>query len=155
LPFGLIQGVGRPDITAKFHLLELPAYLLLLWYAVQAWGVVGAAVAWTARVGADLLLLSFYVRATNRIDTRVALEARSYRLLEISLLLMACGWLLDTVVPNPILKVAVWAVLSGTMAWVAWRWLLTGEERCYIGTRGARVARVMVGRPAAGKKTSP
>ena len=56
--FTLIQGVGRPDVTAKLHLLEFPVYILLLYYLIIFWGVEGAAIAWTVRVGIDALLLS-------------------------------------------------------------------------------------------------
>lgn len=57
--FTLIQGVGRPDITAKLHLLEFPIYILLLYFLTVFWGVEGAAVAWTVRIGIDALLLLF------------------------------------------------------------------------------------------------
>jgi O-antigen/teichoic acid export membrane protein len=57
IPFALVQGVGRPDLTAKLHLIELPAYLLTLWWLISARGVEGAAIAWTARVGVDALVL--------------------------------------------------------------------------------------------------
>lgn len=57
VPFSLVQGVGRPDLTAKFHLLELPLYVALLWWSIGRWGIVGAAMAWSARVSLDALLL--------------------------------------------------------------------------------------------------
>jgi O-antigen/teichoic acid export membrane protein len=57
IPFALVQGVGRPDLTAKLHLIELPAYLLTLWWLISARGVEGAAIAWTARAGVDALVL--------------------------------------------------------------------------------------------------
>jgi len=53
IPFALVQGVGRPDLTAKLHLIELPLYLLALWWLISTRGVEGAAMAWTARVGVD------------------------------------------------------------------------------------------------------
>lgn len=53
VPFALVQGVGRPDLTAKLHLIELPLYLLSLWWLVSAFGIVGAAMAWTLRVAVD------------------------------------------------------------------------------------------------------
>jgi O-antigen/teichoic acid export membrane protein len=56
-PFALIQATGRPDLTAKLHLLELPIYLPALWWLTGAYGIVGAAVAWLARVTVDTLLL--------------------------------------------------------------------------------------------------
>jgi O-antigen/teichoic acid export membrane protein len=57
VPFSLIQGVGRPDLTAKLHLLELPAYLIALWYMSRNYGINGAAIAWTVRVFLDALIL--------------------------------------------------------------------------------------------------
>jgi O-antigen/teichoic acid export membrane protein len=57
LPLALIQGVGRPDVAARFHLFELPLYAFLLWFGVTRMGIPGAALAWTVRVGCDALLL--------------------------------------------------------------------------------------------------
>lgn len=56
VPFALIQASGRPDITAKLHMLELVPYLLILWMLVGKAGITGAAVAWTCRVTLDALL---------------------------------------------------------------------------------------------------
>ena len=42
VPFGLLQGLGRPDLTAKFHLLELPFYALALWFLSSRLGLPGA-----------------------------------------------------------------------------------------------------------------
>ena len=57
LPYSYIQGMGRPDLTAKFHLAELLPYAVLAWVFVQSFGVAGAALAWTIRVSADAALL--------------------------------------------------------------------------------------------------
>lgn len=57
IAYTLIQAHGRPDLTAKLHLLELPLYLLLAWELVRFWGVAGAALAWVLRVAADALML--------------------------------------------------------------------------------------------------
>lgn len=57
IALSLIQGVGRPDISAKLHLTELPLYLVTLYFATKTYGAKGAAIAWTARVVIDALLL--------------------------------------------------------------------------------------------------
>lgn len=57
VPYHLLQGVGRPDLTAKFHLLELPLHIGLTWFLLLRFGLPGAALAWTIRVGLDLVLL--------------------------------------------------------------------------------------------------
>jgi len=55
--FALIQGMGRPDLTAKIHLGQLPIYLVLLGWSLGRFGIEGAAVAWTGRVLIDTTLL--------------------------------------------------------------------------------------------------
>jgi O-antigen/teichoic acid export membrane protein len=55
--FALVQGAGRPDITAKLHMLELPFYLAGLFWAVRVAGINGVAIAWFVRVTADTVLL--------------------------------------------------------------------------------------------------
>jgi len=61
VPFGLLQALGKPDLTAKFHLVELPFYLLLLWFLVKHMGITGAALSWTLRIFLDTALLMLAV----------------------------------------------------------------------------------------------
>lgn len=58
VPFAFIQGQGRADITAKLHLLELPIYLALMFWLLTAFGIVGVAIAWLARIIIDTMLLT-------------------------------------------------------------------------------------------------
>jgi O-antigen/teichoic acid export membrane protein len=138
VPFGLIQGMGRADITAKFHLLELPLYLLLLWYAVQTWGIVGAAIAWVVRVGLDLVLLTSYARSTNLVEPRVLTGPLLGRTIWLALPLLCAGWLLGMFVPDFLPKFCIWTLLSIATAWAAWRWLLTADERNSVTERAGR-----------------
>jgi O-antigen/teichoic acid export membrane protein len=62
VPFAFIQA-GRPDLTAKFHLIELPVYVAALWCAIHWWGIEGAAVAWVGRVAVDAGLLLWCSRS--------------------------------------------------------------------------------------------
>lgn len=72
VPYASIQADGRPDITAILHLIELPIYLAILWFALHAWGIVGAAAAWTVRVALDwVLLLSI---GSFKVKSRVAIR---------------------------------------------------------------------------------
>lgn len=57
VPFAFIQAIGRADITAKLHLIELPIYVVMLWYCVNQFGLVGAAIAWVIRVLIDAVIL--------------------------------------------------------------------------------------------------
>ena len=57
VPFALFQGVGRPDVPAKFHLIELPVYICAAWILINNFGIAGAASAWVLRVSLDAFLL--------------------------------------------------------------------------------------------------
>ena len=57
VPFAYVQGAGRADVTAKFHLLELALYLPLLFFCLARFGITGAAIAWVTRVSIDAALL--------------------------------------------------------------------------------------------------
>lgn len=70
-PFVLLRGAGRPDLPAKFHLLELPIYIGIVWFLVSQWGIAGAAVAWTLRWALDGLLLFGAVFKVYRFSLRL------------------------------------------------------------------------------------
>lgn len=57
IPFSLLQGQGRPDVVAKVHMLEIIPYVLLLWFMLNMYGVLGAAIAWSVRVAIDAAFL--------------------------------------------------------------------------------------------------
>ena len=64
LPYTLLHARGNPRLTAIFHLLELLLYLVALWFLTAWFGLLGAALAWAARVLLDLFLLQ---RAARRL----------------------------------------------------------------------------------------
>ncbi|WP_068604034.1 flippase [Paenibacillus swuensis] len=61
IPYALVQGLGRPDLTAKAHLAEIIGYLPICCMLILNFGAVGAAIAWLLRVGTDLMLLQGFV----------------------------------------------------------------------------------------------
>lgn len=119
VPFTLVQGLGRPDLTAKLHLAELVPYLLLLWYGVHTLGIVGAALAWTVRVAADALLLGFYARRMSDTESPSS-DAGLYATLMLTMSLIVVAWLLGTLDVGWLLKAALWVpvlVLASCVAW--------------------------------------
>jgi O-antigen/teichoic acid export membrane protein len=57
IPFALLQAQGRPDLPAKFHLLELAPYIGGLLLGLHFAGIQGAAWAWSGRAAVDAVLL--------------------------------------------------------------------------------------------------
>lgn len=59
--YAKIQGIGRPDLTAKLHIFESIPYWILLYVLIKAYGIEGAAVAWFLRASIDTLVLAIFV----------------------------------------------------------------------------------------------
>ena len=74
VPFSVIQGCGRPDITAKLHVIEFPIHLLLLAIGYHLGGLPGVAWAWTLRVALDGALLLIVCLRLGWMDSRVLRE---------------------------------------------------------------------------------
>lgn len=124
LPYALIQADGRPDITAILHLIELPAYLVILWYALHAWGIVGAAVAWSLRVTIDCILL--FLIAAFKVKCRIP-----NRLIIVGTVLI-CSCLILEKINNMVARGIVCALILGLIALWGWRILLEFQERSDI-----------------------
>lgn len=62
VPYTLLHAKGNPRLTALFHLAELLVYGLAVWLLSAQFGLIGAALAWLARVALDWLLLHLAVR---------------------------------------------------------------------------------------------
>lgn len=143
VPFALLQGLGRPDITAKFHLLELPVYVWTAWVLVSGWGIAGAAAAWTLRAALDALLLFVAAVSVCRFSSRLW-AANGLTLTGIALLLLAimAYGLKSLAGALPVsVQLVLFAVLLGSFGWVAWRVLLDSPDR-EAALRAVRLWRV-------------
>ena len=123
VPFAFLQGVGRPDLTATLHLIELPLYLGLLWWLISTRGIEGAAIAWSARVGVDALFL--FLLAKRFLPGKNPISLRTALLPSMALLILALAALLQ----GPLVK---GLFLLGTIlcfVLVTWFRILTPEER--------------------------
>lgn len=82
IPLAMLQAQGRPDTVAKFHVLELPPFVVLLWFALRYFGLTGAAFAWVIRATIDAILLTLAAGIGSDIAKRLAPGA----------LLVFCAW---------------------------------------------------------------
>ena len=131
LPLAVLYGVGRPDLPAKFHIVEVIVHVPLTFLLVKTWGITGAALAWTLRCGADWLYYEIATRrAVGRSAEDFAEEERTRRLLWLTLAL--AGSLGLTVWASQIR----WPVAAGLVAIallaygiVGWSKVLSLEER--------------------------
>ena len=126
VPFALVQGAGRPDLTAKLHLSELPLYLLTLWCLIKGFGLEGAALAWVLRVVLDAILL-FYL-AQRLLPASVLLLQRLVVPVGLALMALAIAALLV----GPVMKGFFLALTSLGFIPAAWFHILSPEERARV-----------------------
>jgi O-antigen/teichoic acid export membrane protein len=136
VPFTFLQGAGRPDLTAKLHFAELPVYVLLLWWAVQRFGIVGAAVVWAGRVLLDAAVI--FARARELVKGRSGIGSLCVGV-GASLVVFLAGSLLA----GNSARVAFLIMVLGAFLPVAWRLVLGEEDRARVLTlvRTVRVSR--------------
>jgi O-antigen/teichoic acid export membrane protein len=131
VPFTLVQGAGRPDLTAKLHLLELPPYLAGLWWFTTRYGIEGAAVMWTLRIGMDSILL--HALALRILPGGAPVLRRTAALVACAVAVVASASL-PTTVP---LKVSYAAAVLVALALLGWRlWACAPRPRASV-TKGS------------------
>jgi O-antigen/teichoic acid export membrane protein len=132
VPCGYLQASGRPDIPARFHLLELVIHLPLTWFVVRTWGITGAALAWTIRVTIDAALLFL---ASDRVLGMSLAHAFHFHGRRVLIALLALVFV-SLGVRSAHLHVVVAGILAlaifSLFAFLVWRFVLAHEERSAI-----------------------
>lgn len=129
VPFFLLQGLGRPDITAKIHVIELPIYGFLLIMLLPRMGVAGAALAWTLRLTIDACLLFAASSSLNLLSIRLVLDKSVLRAFG---LLFGLGVTLIIALLMPgRLSYEVLLILVALSAFVfaAWKYVFDAKDR--------------------------
>ncbi len=124
VPSALLDGIGRPAANAGLDLALIALYLPALFAGLAAWGIEGAAIAWSVRVVLGYALrLALAARLLAGIGTEIARLAPMLAAALAGLVLLAAGQ------PVP---AAVAVALAGLLAW---RQALTGSERVTLAAR--------------------
>jgi O-antigen/teichoic acid export membrane protein len=116
VPFVLLQAQGRPDLPAKFHMLELAPYIGGLMLGLHIAGIQGAAWAWSGRVAMDAVLLFWAARIVSK--GKAPTDWRE--LIEGGLLVAAACIASLTIFHVPSLRFSIGAVL--VVVSFAWAW---------------------------------
>jgi len=127
VPFVALQGAGRPDITGKLNLAELPFYAAALWLFARSWdlGITGIAIAWTLRVGADAALMYFAAR-------RVAKASNVRAMSPMVLATMAAAYASCFIIGSTLGRLILVAVVILGYLPVVWRFLIQPNEKAAI-----------------------
>jgi O-antigen/teichoic acid export membrane protein len=126
VPYTLLQGVGRADVPAKLHLVELPVYVAAIWWLTRSFGLAGAGMAWTLRLCVDTGVLLWLTRRHLAEARREV--ARSAQLLVASLVVLAAVALPESAVVRATLTFGPLIVFAA----VGWAYVLQPAERTVL-----------------------
>ncbi len=126
IPYAFIQGAGRPDLTGKLHLIELPLYIFFVILGIHWAGIAGAAIIWALRFIGDttcMLLMAKKLLGNHDFQIKPVMVA-------VSMSFPAMGML---ALPVPL----SWRMMGCILVLVAflclaWRYLLSAGEKDMI-----------------------
>jgi O-antigen/teichoic acid export membrane protein len=121
----LIQGIGRPDLSAKLHFLELLIYVPILWWAIQNYGILGAAIAWTGRVALDGILLFW-------LSSRFLGNKAAYKRMAVGMLVALGGLIVPLGVDTFTYRAVMVFLMMVIFVFVVWITVLAPDERMHI-----------------------
>lgn len=123
VPFALVQGAGRPDFTAKMHVIELPFYIMLLWWLLGTYGIKGVAVAWVVRIGIDTIIL--FAMVQHLLPNTKALIKKSL----LKIIIALCAFIVAGYTVGLFMKVMFFIGVLVSFIMMTWHWLLAPEEK--------------------------
>lgn len=128
LPYGLIQS-GRPDLTAKLAMIELPIYLGVFLLLLENYGIEGAAAAWAARAAVEAAVLLLMVRRLSPRSTAALARMAP------TAVVAAAAFALASQLTGIAAKLAFVAVMLVAFAPLAWFRILGLDERLRVRSR--------------------
>ena len=144
VPYNLLQALGRPDLTGKFHLLELPLYVAMCLLLIPRWGIAGAALASTVRFSLDAALLFWaagrYCRCSLRGFWTTVFPTNLILGGVVGLALLA----VRLFVQNPWPRLAIGALAVGVSLFAGWVFMVSSDEKPILNG----VLKTLLGQPA-------
>lgn len=129
IPFSLLQGVGRPDLTGIFSLIEVVFQATLCWWLVKDLGIAGAALAALLRACLDAILMFGAVFWINSVSIRSLLQKGMRRTLFAVSVLAACLALIWMANAPLRFEVPLAATLVLAFALISWTHVLDSRDR--------------------------
>jgi O-antigen/teichoic acid export membrane protein len=145
VPYNLLQALGRPDLTGKFHLWELPIYVVMCILLIPRWGIAGAALASTLRFVLDSALLFWAARKYCGCSLRSFWVGAFPRIVMVGILLGGALLTIKLLLHDSWTRLGVGVFALGLSLLASWIIAVDGDEK----PRLSGMLRTLLGQSAA------
>jgi O-antigen/teichoic acid export membrane protein len=129
VPYNLLQALGRPDLTGKFHVLELPVYVALCAALIPQWGIAGAAMASTVRFALDSALLFWAAGKYCQCSLKRFWVTGFPRILMLGCVLGSTLFAIRNVFNGPWVRLGLGALALGVCLGASWFFAVDNKEK--------------------------
>jgi O-antigen/teichoic acid export membrane protein len=129
VPYNLLQAVGRPDLTGKFHVLELPVYVALCMVLIPRWGIAGAAMASTIRFVLDSALLFWAAGKYCQCSLRSFWVTGLPRILILACVLGSALFVIRNIFTAPWVRLGLGSLALGVCLLASWFFAVDNQEK--------------------------
>ncbi len=133
VPFALMQAIGRPDVAAKYMVIELPIYIAVTSVLVLKLGITGAALAWCLRMLWTIPVFLLICLRIARMRVRAILGRDVLRGLAISAVMIFSCFVAPLVmrwnnVSDQLVSVGVALLIVLAYIFLTWRYAFDSED---------------------------
>jgi O-antigen/teichoic acid export membrane protein len=128
IPNNFFQGTGKPKIPAIINLIELPFYLLAMWFSIKHWGIQGAAITYMIAAAADALIMYSVARRKFKVTFGSNLNLFTFFLM---IIILFVPFFLNSIQ----FKIIFAFVVLSLFIVLGWKHFLTEDERLFFKSR--------------------
>ena len=120
-----LYASGQPSWVARLHLVELPLYFIAIHFSLSAFGFIGVAGVWSARILVDTLFLWHFT-------VKLLPVMRAHAMKLISVISFFCVFVVSSAqYPHLYIKLPLFALLCSGMSYLAYQLLFRKPMRIY------------------------
>ena len=128
IPNNFFQGTGKPKIPALIILIELPFYLLALWFMIKQWGIQGAATTYMIAAAADALIMYAVARNKFKITFGSVLNVLIFFLM---IIILFVPFFINSLQ----YKIIFALIILSLFVTLGWKHFLTAEEKLFFKSK--------------------
>ncbi len=128
IPNNFFQGTGKPKIPALINLIELPFYLLAMWFTIKHWGIQGAAITYMIAAAADALIMYSVAKRKFKVTFGSSLNLFTFLLMIIILFVSVFISSLQYKIIFALAVLSLFIILG-------WKHFLSEDERFFLKSR--------------------